>query len=94
MLGLVAAWTAQVARRRSGPSRRCRTIATPRSQSAASSGGAALADRWSVKAEYLFYDLGRLTVAFADAQFPQCAFSASADYAGHIARVGVNFRLD
>ena len=54
----------------------------------------ALADRWSVKAEYLYYDLGRLTATFADPRFPQYAFSASADYAGHIARVGLNFKLD
>jgi outer membrane immunogenic protein len=52
-----------------------------------------LDDRWSIKAEYLYYDLGRLSVAFSDPHFAPYSFNASADYAGHIARVGVNFKL-
>ena len=53
----------------------------------------AIGDRWSLKGEYLYYDLGRMTATFADPHFPQYAFNASADYAGHIARVGGNFKL-
>jgi outer membrane immunogenic protein len=54
----------------------------------------ALAGRWSAKAEYLYYDLGSLATTFADPGFPKYVFSASAGYTGHIARVGLNFKLD
>lgn len=53
----------------------------------------AIGDRWSLKGEYLYYDLGRMTATFADPHLSPYAFSASADYAGHIARVGVNLKL-
>ena len=54
----------------------------------------ALDRHWSIKTDYLFYDLGRLSVAFADPKFPTFAFTASAPFAGHIARVGVNFKFN
>lgn len=56
----------------------------------------ALDDRWSIKAEYLYYDLGHMSVTFVDPHSPifnLFSFTASADYAGHIARIGANFKL-
>jgi outer membrane immunogenic protein len=54
----------------------------------------AVGNRWSVKAEYFYYDLGSLTATFTDPHFSRYTFNASSDYAGHIARVGFNFKLD
>jgi outer membrane immunogenic protein len=57
---------------------------------------------WSLKAEYLYYDLGRVTylsntTAFAPAA-PGLAFSSSslttARYNGHVARLGVNYHFN
>jgi outer membrane immunogenic protein len=58
-------------------------------------GGAewAFARRWSAKAEYLYYDLGTLSHAMTDPNFPY-VFDASADVKGSIARAGVNFKFD
>jgi len=54
----------------------------------------AIADRWSVKTEYLYYDLGRLSATFSDPHIPAYVFDASAEYRGHIVRIGANFKLD
>lgn len=60
----------------------------------------ALASNWSVKAEYLYYDLGSvnypggLLLATVPVNTPRYSISssASADFTGNIARVGVNYR--
>jgi outer membrane immunogenic protein len=52
----------------------------------------ALGAQWSVKGEYLYYDLGSLSVFFA-APGTTSAFTATAEFKGHIARVGVNHRF-
>jgi outer membrane immunogenic protein len=56
----------------------------------------AVGDRWSVKAEYLYYDLGRLSVTFSDPHvgLSTFMFNASADYTGHIVRIGANFKFE
>lgn len=57
----------------------------------------ALAGRWSAKIEGLYYDLGGLSHDFDD---PTAVlglspiFHASADFRGHLIRVGVNYRFD
>jgi outer membrane immunogenic protein len=48
---------------------------------------------WSLKAEYLYYDLGDISYAFLDPAFPAFNFKARSDFRGHIARVGVNYRF-
>ena len=57
-------------------------------------GGAewAFAANWSAKAEYLYYDLGSLSHLMTDPKFPSI-FRARADFTGHIARLGVNYRF-
>jgi outer membrane immunogenic protein len=56
-------------------------------------------DRWSVKAEYLYIDLGSVTDAFttpaAVAQLPITAITTSSTYSihEHIARVGLNYHF-
>jgi len=51
---------------------------------------AALAGNWTVKAEYLYLDLGTTTLDFS--YFGQPGFVAS-DIRNHIARLGVNYRF-
>ena len=57
-------------------------------------GGAewAFAANWSAKAEYLYYDLGSLSHLMTDPNFPS-VFNARADFTGHIAQLGVNYRF-
>lgn len=57
-------------------------------------GGAewAFAANWSAKAEYLYYDLGSLSHRMVDPNFAS-TFNASADFTGHIVRLGVNYRF-
>ena len=53
-------------------------------------------DGWTLKAEYLYYDLGGRTVAgnyFNNPAPPQFGADAHYDTQGHIVRVGVNYRL-
>ncbi len=59
-------------------------------------GGAewAMTSNWSVKAEYLYYDLGNATiVANPLAPNPTLAVRTEHDLTGHIARLGVNYRF-
>ncbi|MEW6767453.1 MAG: outer membrane protein [Pseudomonadota bacterium] len=56
----------------------------------------ALASRWSMKVEYLYYDLGRVTNATneVDPLFaPPDFFRGSADVKGNIVRAGLNYKL-
>lgn len=58
-----------------------------------------LASNWSVKAEYLYYDLGSAKYTFFNPQFPftpgpDRGFDATANFRGHIARVGLNYKFD
>jgi outer membrane immunogenic protein len=57
-------------------------------------GGAewAFTANWSAKAEYLYYDLGSLSHLMTDPNFPSI-FNARANFTGHIARLGVNYRF-
>jgi outer membrane immunogenic protein len=50
---------------------------------------------WSIKGEYLYYDLGDQCVTGAPVNQPPNRFSADAHYetSGHIVRIGVNYRL-
>jgi outer membrane immunogenic protein len=54
----------------------------------------AMIGNWSLKAEYLYYDLGNISHGMADPNFPTTTFNASADLKGSIARVGLNHRFD
>lgn len=53
---------------------------------------------WSVKLEYLYYDLGSEKYTFFNPLFPFTpgparGFDATADFTGHIARVGLNYKF-
>jgi outer membrane immunogenic protein len=51
------------------------------------------AHNWSVKAEYLYYDLGDTTVIGLSPAFPASSNVTNFENDGHIARVGVNYRF-
>src|SRR5712691_89379 len=53
----------------------------------------AFSRRWSVKGEYLYYDLGELSKTVTDAKFPAVFQTYRADFAGNLVRFGVNFRF-
>lgn len=53
----------------------------------------AFANNWSAKAEYLYFDLGSLSHAMTDPNFPLTNFNASAPFKGSIARVGLNYQF-
>jgi outer membrane immunogenic protein len=57
------------------------------------------ASNWSVKLEYLYYDLGSEKYTFFNPVFPftpgpDRGFDATANFKGHIARIGVNYKFD
>ena len=52
----------------------------------------AMGGAWTLKAEYLYYDLGSLSHRMIDPNFAS-TFNASADFTGHIVRLGVNYRF-
>lgn len=47
---------------------------------------------WTVKGEYLYYDLGHISHPMIDTRFP-FVFNASADVRGNIVRAGVNYKF-
>jgi outer membrane immunogenic protein len=49
--------------------------------------------RWSAKAEYLYYDLGRIDTTGTDTlgRFPGSVYTTSTRINGSIARVGINY---
>ena len=51
------------------------------------------ATRWSVKAEYLHYDLGTKSLEIRDSRFPGVVPRFRADFDGNVTRVGVNYRF-
>ena len=59
-----------------------------------------LAPNWSVKAEYLYYDLGRATMTAVNSLFtpqtatPSFATQATTRFNGNILRAGVNYHLN
>ncbi|HEV8397038.1 MAG TPA: outer membrane beta-barrel protein [Vicinamibacterales bacterium] len=55
----------------------------------------AFARRWSVKAEYLHYDLGSFTMTVRDHRdrFPGVFETFTADISGNVVRLGVNFKF-
>jgi outer membrane immunogenic protein len=58
-----------------------------------------IASNWSVKLEYLYYDLGSAKYTFFNTVFPftpgpDRGFDATANFKGQIARVGVNYKFD
>src|SRR3954447_5621690 len=57
-------------------------------------GGAewALANKWTLKAEYLYYDLGSLSHTMTDPAFPSI-LNAAVQLKGNIVRGGVNYRF-
>jgi outer membrane immunogenic protein len=53
-----------------------------------------VAPNWSVKAEYLYFDLGTLTQTYGDnAGRPPGVVSTSTEFKGSIARVGANYKF-
>jgi outer membrane immunogenic protein len=79
----------------------CRDICTSGSVSRWLVGGAvgagleyAFIDRWSARIEYLYYNLGTLSVSLADLRIPAYGFNASALFAGHIARFGLTYHFN
>jgi outer membrane immunogenic protein len=53
----------------------------------------ALADAWSVNAEYLYYDLGKISHSMADSHWPGVVFEATEPLRGDIVRIGLNYRF-
>jgi outer membrane immunogenic protein len=53
----------------------------------------ALGERWSVKGEALYYDLGDISVTLTDPAIPTRSIVSSTDLTGVIARGGINFRF-
>jgi outer membrane immunogenic protein len=55
----------------------------------------ALGGNWSVKAEYLYYDLGNINTAAADTRFapPQPVLFGDQQVRGNIVRAGLNYRF-
>jgi outer membrane immunogenic protein len=49
---------------------------------------------WSLKAEYLYYDLGNLNYSISDPTAPAGVISASNKVTGHIVRGGLNYRFN
>ena len=49
--------------------------------------------RWTLKAEYLYLDLGNRSVTFADQGIPGSALTATSGFTAHIARGGINYRF-
>lgn len=54
----------------------------------------AFAHNWSLKGEYLYYDLGDLSHLMTDPFFPATTLRATADFNGHIVRAGINYKFD
>lgn len=53
----------------------------------------AFAPRWSIKAEYLYVDLGSSTVHMTDPQYPTFFFDSKFEHREHIGRIGVNYKF-
>lgn len=53
----------------------------------------AFAPRWSVKAEYLYVDLGNTTVRETDPQYPVDFLDYKFEHRDHIVRVGLNYKF-
>jgi outer membrane immunogenic protein len=53
----------------------------------------ALAQHWTARFDYMFYDLGRMSVALTDTRFPAFNFNARADVFGNIVRAGVIYNF-
>ena len=51
------------------------------------------ARNWTLKAEYLYLDLGSRSVTFADQSMPGSALTATSGFTAHIARGGINYRF-
>lgn len=48
---------------------------------------------WSLKLEYLHYDLGNLTYSYSDMLTPAATITSTTRFAGDIVRIGGNFRF-
>lgn len=53
----------------------------------------AFADRWTLKAEYLYADLGSRSVTLSDPEVPGSALTAKNDFSLQIVRAGLNYRF-
>jgi outer membrane immunogenic protein len=53
----------------------------------------ALARQWTVKAEYLYLNLGKRSATFADLDVPGGALTASTDFKAQLVRVGVDYHF-
>ncbi len=47
---------------------------------------------WTLKAEYLYFDLGNISHAMVDSRFP-AVFNATAELKGNIVRAGLNYKF-
>jgi outer membrane immunogenic protein len=61
----------------------------------AAGGGIEFADGpWSLKFEYLYYDLGNLNYAVIDPTLPAAVINASTKFSGSIVRGGLSYRFN
>jgi outer membrane immunogenic protein len=49
---------------------------------------------WSLKGEYLYYDLGSVSYQLSDPNFVGVTYGATTNFRGHIVRGGINYRFD
>jgi outer membrane immunogenic protein len=49
---------------------------------------------WSLKVEYLYYDLGKLNYSVADPTFPAGVITASNRFSGSLVRAGLNYHFN
>jgi len=54
----------------------------------------ALAPHWSVKGEYLYYDLGDIDTTVHDPAIPSWAMTGTAHMRGNVARAGLNYKFN
>jgi outer membrane immunogenic protein len=54
----------------------------------------AFTNNWSLKAEYLHYDLGTVSHIMTDPNFPAAVLNAASDTKGNIVRAGVNYHFN
>ena len=81
-----------------GPARESAAISTTRYGWTAGAGGEyALMNGWSIKAEYLYVDLGRASTTSTNlvtpTPFPANVFTHTVDLRSNIGRVGINYKF-
>lgn len=54
----------------------------------------AVSNSWTAKLEYLYYDLGKMSVSFSDPRFTAFVFNANAEFKGNIVRAALSYKFN